>query len=281
MTNGTDKNIAVVYHADCRDGFSGAWVAWKKFGNQAEYIPLGHGDEPPRLSEREVYLIDILPEENELKNIIRLNKSVFAIDHHVSNKQLLSMVSRFKFQVDKSAAVLAWEHFFPNQKIPALLNYVQDMDLFEWDSRSSMDVFSYINFLDHDFNIWNQLADDLENPEIIVNITQKGALLNAYKEKKINEIIEKNARLVRFEGLEIFAANSSTLRSPLADRLIKRHPPIALIWVETKDKIQVSLRSNVTVDVSVLAKKFGGGGHPLAAGFRLPLGTPRPWRVVY
>ena len=29
------KNIVVIYHADCRDGFGAAYAAWKKFGDRA------------------------------------------------------------------------------------------------------------------------------------------------------------------------------------------------------------------------------------------------------
>ena len=40
-------NISVLYHADCPDGFGGAYAAWKKFGDTAEYIPVKYGRTPP------------------------------------------------------------------------------------------------------------------------------------------------------------------------------------------------------------------------------------------
>ena len=33
------KDIVIFYHKECQDGFSGAWVAWKKFGESADYVP--------------------------------------------------------------------------------------------------------------------------------------------------------------------------------------------------------------------------------------------------
>src|SRR3989344_3757446 len=42
------KKIAVLYHGGCPDGFGGAYAAWKKFGNMAEYIPLKHGKPAPK-----------------------------------------------------------------------------------------------------------------------------------------------------------------------------------------------------------------------------------------
>ena len=50
----------------------------------------------------------------------------------------------------------------------------------------------------------------------------------------------------------------------------------AMIWYyDHNDKdIKVSLRAfHDTIDVSEVSKKFGGGGHKKAAGFRLPGGT--------
>jgi hypothetical protein len=32
-------DTVVIYHADCRDGFGAAYAAWKKFGDNASYIP--------------------------------------------------------------------------------------------------------------------------------------------------------------------------------------------------------------------------------------------------
>jgi len=38
-------SIVVVYHKGCMDGFGAALVAWKKFGDQANYIPVSYGTE--------------------------------------------------------------------------------------------------------------------------------------------------------------------------------------------------------------------------------------------
>ena len=32
------KNIIVLYHKNCMDGMAAAWVCYKKYGNDAEYI---------------------------------------------------------------------------------------------------------------------------------------------------------------------------------------------------------------------------------------------------
>ena len=38
-----DKKTVVLYHANCHDGFGGAFAAWKKFGDAADYVPMRYG----------------------------------------------------------------------------------------------------------------------------------------------------------------------------------------------------------------------------------------------
>jgi nanoRNase/pAp phosphatase (c-di-AMP/oligoRNAs hydrolase) len=48
--------------------------------------------------------------------------------------------------------------------------------------------------------------------------------------------------------------------------------PFAIGWFERDGDAIVSLRSRYGgVDVSTIAKAYGGGGHAMAAGFRMPI----------
>jgi nanoRNase/pAp phosphatase (c-di-AMP/oligoRNAs hydrolase) len=63
--------------------------------------------------------------------------------------------------------------------------------------------------------------------------------------------------------------------------LRKKKPPFALVArVEGDGAIRVSLRSEDGFDVSAIARKYGGNGHPGAAAFLIPAGAPLPWTVV-
>ena len=50
------KNNIVLYHAGCPDGFGAAWACWKKFGDNAEYMPVSHGSPPPNVEGKNVYI---------------------------------------------------------------------------------------------------------------------------------------------------------------------------------------------------------------------------------
>jgi phosphoesterase RecJ-like protein len=68
---------------------------------------------------------------------------------------------------------------------------------------------------------------------------------------------ESSAKEEELEGLVSFLAGVKTIK-------------VAALLKERGDGTRVSLRSQPGVDVSVIARTFGGGGHPQAAGCTLP-----------
>ena len=80
------KEIVVIYHGKCPDGFGGAYAAWKKFGDTATYLPADHGDAPPEgLEGREVYLVDFCYEiAEQMERLARTAKRLVVLDHHES-----------------------------------------------------------------------------------------------------------------------------------------------------------------------------------------------------
>jgi uncharacterized protein len=50
----------VLYHANCADGFTAAWIAHGVFGDDAEYVPVQYGQAPPDVRGRDVFILDWL-----------------------------------------------------------------------------------------------------------------------------------------------------------------------------------------------------------------------------
>jgi hypothetical protein len=69
------------------------------------------------------------------------------------------------------------------------------------------------------------------------------------------------------------AINASTLfASELGNRLAEQSGSFGLVWQLGADgEAKVSLRAADKINVAEIAANYGGGGHPNAAGFRLPL----------
>ena len=138
---------------------------------------------------------------------------------------------------------------------------------------------SYLEFFNFDFNLWSKLSKEIENPIKRKEWIKNGSLILKYEDKRIEEIIAEGGELVQFEGRKIFAVNSILFRSELGNLLCRRHPPFAIIWRKEPDSLKFSLRGNGSIDVSKIAKKYGGGGHFSAASFRLPPDSKLPWLI--
>lgn len=274
-----DKNIVVLYHADCKDGFGAAWAAWKKFGEEADYIPVYHGRPVPAgLSDKEIYMLDFTYDLERLKQLIANNKRVTAIDHHRSEESATKITHEYSFDNRHSGAVLSWKYFHPDKNTPKLLAYIEDQDLLKYHLPSTLEVCTYVNVLEREFPIWDRLAREFEDSKLLKRYSEEGKLLVQYNDRLMREIA-KDARLISFAGHKVYIVNAPhRFASAIARILYERHGPFAVIWCEKKDRLGVSLRCRVgSFDVAALAQKFGGGGHPHAAGFSLPIGAQLPW----
>jgi len=84
------ERTLILYHAHCPDGFGGAYAAWKKFGDGAEYLPVKHGNPPPEdLSGAHVYLIDFTYPKDIMDTIVTEATSVIVLDHHLGVKDVV------------------------------------------------------------------------------------------------------------------------------------------------------------------------------------------------
>ena len=60
-------------------------------------------------------------------------------------------------------------------------------------------------------------------------------------------------------------------RNEVGAELARKKNTFGLLWQIDADSIKVSLRSVDQCDVKDIAVRFGGGGHPTSASFKLPL----------
>ena len=267
-----NTDIVVIYHGKCTDGFTGAWVAWKKFGESATYI--GAEDREHYnvdLTGKEVYIIDYSYPKDVLLDLEQKAKKLVIIDHHVSVKETVESVREHVYDVNHSGAYLSWKYFFPNIQIPKFIEYVEDGDLYKFSLLDAREILAYIYISDFDFLVYSKLADDLETQNGYDRILEQGTLLNTVHNRQV-EYFANKAELVEFEGYTVYAVNASNMvASDLGNLLSKKHAPFALIFNYEKGLWKCSLRGDGTVDLSKLAAKYGGGGHHNASGFALKL----------
>lgn len=282
------KAIAILFHGGCPDGFSGAYAAWKKFGDSADYIPVSHGDPAPEhLEGKELYLIDFCYEKETMEELARTAKSVTVLDHHEGVKSVATLYPGV-FDTSRSGATIAWSYFHPDTPVPTLLRYVEDGDLYRLTLPDSREVRAYVyagiesfsSFEPAHLAKWDAFLAELEDPARRAAIVEKGKAFLEYHDHIVAHGVH-NARLVTFEGYECYLTGATNeFKSDIGNRLAIVKPPLALIISAKATGLGVSLRSTGGVNVAEIAQKYGGNGHPAAAGFQLKYGDPIPWKLV-
>ena len=275
------KSILVFYHVKDNDGLGSAWAAWRTFKEKADYFGIDYYSDHhfDYYKGKTIYFLDFRPPDDVVSLLKQNQNHLVLIDHHISSRNKLKLFDEYKFSLKHSAAVLVWQYFFPKKKVPKILFYIEDIDIWKLKVRSSREINNAIEFYDDDFKHWNKIAKDLEQPKQRKDYIKIGKIISQYQDKLIQKITAK-AKLVKFEGKKVLAVNSSILISEIGNMLVKKCPPLAIVWSEIKKKIWVSLRSNGFCDVSKIAEKYGGGGQKGAAAFMLDINTPLPWQEI-
>jgi len=275
------KSIIVFYHIKDNDGRGSAWVAWRKFKEKADYFGIDYYSDHQfdYYKGKTIYFLDFRPPDDVVSLLKQNQNHLVLIDHHISSRNKLKLFDEYKFSLKHSAAVLVWQYFFPRKKIPKILFYIEDIDIWKLKLAFSREIDNAIEFYDSDFKHWNKLARDLEDVSKRKQYIQMGKIISQYQDKLIQKITAK-AKLVKFEGKKVFAVNSSILISEVGNALVKKCPPLAIVWSEINKKVWFSLRSNGFCDVSKIAEKYGGGGQKGAAAFTLDINTPLPWKTL-
>lgn len=275
------QKIVVIYHGKCPDGFGGAWAAWKKFGAKAVYLPASDRSAPPvPLKNKIIYIIDYTYDAPIVKKLMKDNIRVTAIDHHFSQKDATMLTEKYVYDVSHSGAVLAWNYFHPGKKMPMLLRYIEDRDIWKWNVPHSREMLMLIDLASFDFGTWSRLAKDIDDPRTRALNIKKGALL-ALHYRSLYEKLLPSAEQVMFAGKKIYALNCPYyFADDLGHALAVKTHSFALLWNESGGRIRCSLRSEGKVDVAKIAKKYGGGGHKQASGFSFPVGKKIPWKLL-
>jgi oligoribonuclease NrnB/cAMP/cGMP phosphodiesterase (DHH superfamily) len=259
--------ITVLYHNDA-DGFGSAFVVWLRY-KEAHFIPVQYNQPLPEIPEdtKQLFIVDFSYQRDVCEELNEKYELII-IDHHKTAQEELKNLSYAIFDMEKSGCILTWEHLFPdNKKVPAILQYVEDYDLWKFEKIYSEEVNLYITSLEKDFEIWKQFN--------VTTAVVGGTHIKKFRDQQIERALKKvNFFTIEIEGEDIYQVpclNTTENISEIGNKLCKRYPEYAfsMTFQVLKDKTSYSLRSIGNFDVSKVAKRFGGGGHRNAAGFTL------------
>lgn len=266
----------VIYHGgSCLDGFCSAWVVHQHFPN-AEYLACNYGDPlPDQIDGRDIVVVDFSWKREQMIEMKRRAKSLVVLDHHKTAEAELRGLDFCVFNNEKSGASLAWE-FFNDTPAPWVVQYVEDADLWRWALPYSREIKAAISSYDLTFDTLDRLAKE---PLCLGDTTlvEEGQAILRFK-KQMVDLAVKNAEVVEIAGHKVLQCNvsASALISDVGHELAKGRP-FGLTWFEKDGRRIFSLRSvEGGMDVSEIAKMFGGGGHKHAAGFFTKIKADEP-----
>ena len=285
----------VIHHSADFDGLFCREIA-RKFLPDAELIGWDYGDAKiPFPKEGQVYVLDLSPDcFDRMPDITELTRLIW-IDHHKSAiEKWPSEIAGYR--IDGVAACrLAWQWFAFNLRASALwcgpekqsfvarivseplaVQLAGEYDI--WDKRNpDAETFQFglrapnggltqehwTELLDGDFDDGNDLVDVL---------LEKGALLQNYQQQTDAGVMGRSFQLF-FEGLKFLALNTARCNSlTFAAKDVPDTGHDALLgFYWNGEAWTVSLyhaRHRMDLDLSVIAVKYGGGGHRGACGFR-------------
>lgn len=267
------NNIMVIYHGNCPDGFGSAWSFWKKYGNSIEYFPANHGEPPPDVAGKNVYIVDFSYPRDILLKLHGLAESVCLIDHHLSAENDIGDLDFCHFDMNHSGAYLSWVHLFGDKNVAPIISYVEDRDLWKWELPNSKCILSAIDSYEKKFEVWDRLNDMLSLDHTSSNVSwgfdklkSEGEAILRYKDNLI-ELILKNSFRANVSGFDIPIVNAPFFQSEIAS-ILAEGESFAAAYYFNGEAYRVSLRSKEDgEDVSAIATSFGGGGHKMAAAF--------------
>lgn len=291
----------VIYHANCRDGQAAGYAARtglaREIGeanivtapftydqNPAEAIQLG-------LDCDELYIVDFSFKRGPLIELAQHFRHIKVLDHHktaqadLTNWDTCPTNVWVKFDMDRSGARLAFDYFNLGQErtdgvaaIPrTLFDYVQDRDLWQWKLDHSKEISAWIDTLGESLDDFGGAVDFAKKNGLDQCVVAGTAVLG-YRNQVVAKHL-KNFQPHAWLGHQVAIVNATTLISEVCNQLLIDHPEIDFAAsyqdILGEGKRVVSLRARKGgVDVSSIAKKFGGGGHAAAAGFTVAVDYP-------
>lgn len=263
------------YHSADLDGHcSGAIVKHAYKDKDCELYGINYGEEFPwdKIKDQEVIMVDFsLQPFSEMIKLKNQSKFLIWIDHHESAiKDSKNCEIDGVRDVKKAACELTWEYFNKYKEMPRIVKLLGRYDV--WDHEYNDDILPLqygIKTIDTDpkeCERWEYWLDGYF-PEFFL---EKGNNVLEYLKKDEEKYAKACAFETDLEGYNCIAINRLFTNSKMFDSVWdeKLHD-IMITFGWKNNSWTVSLyTTKEDIDVSVIAKKMGGGGHKQAAGFQ-------------
>lgn len=266
--------IRCIHHDDL-DGRCSAAIVGKFEEGRVEFIPFNYGDELPFFEDPGLnYYVDISFHKKDVEEALKRKENVIWIDHHKTSIE--NDDSRIRGLRESTAAgcLLTWMFLLKEEKIPFAVQLVSDYDIWNHYNPIVMEFYNGISSMDTtpDSWIWKVLLEGSKpkNKMFLHQILQNGKVIEDYLIAQREDFLKKNMFTGTFNGKKALFLNDMFFKTKAFDSFTEKDKyDIIVLFLYNGKEWDVSLRSlNDNADVEVIAKKYGGGGHKRAAGFK-------------
>lgn len=292
-----DKKIVIITHSADYDGHCSLEIIrkyfteydWDKDNKKTytiKYIPINYGD--PELPEADVkdkvvVCCDFTPPN--IRKLVKQSNLFIHIDHHKSAIESLydfnpeNMIKVYEY--DYSACEGVWNYFYPDKKVPQSVRLISSYDIFKVKEFKQEEFFAYqfgLKYFGKDTAVGGKLWEKLlkDDKELDKEIFEKGGVILRYHNDYFyNELMSRAAMTVTLKTPDdkeytVLALNAPCVFSQTFQAAYdpEKHDMFICYYKngygEWSNSFYAPPRKDI--DVSKIAKLYGGGGHKGASG---------------
>lgn len=261
-----------IHHNDL-DGRCAAAIVAKYFPGIIRFIEMDYKDVLPDdiRDGQNIIIVDFSLKPEVMERLVREKKpfGLTWIDHHATAKdypyQGLPGLRDFTDK-GRSGCELTWNFFFPDTLMPMAVQLIGDYDKWALKMPDSKAFYEGMKLQKNgpEDTIWMLLLADharLRVDEII----SAGRTAMTYRDAYCNGLCKNFGYETELDGVRAYACNQYMFGSGGFVHRFHEYP-MCIAYIHDGKQFTVSLYSE-TVDVGLIAKNHGGGGHKGAAGF--------------
>lgn len=294
-----------IFHHNDADGYASAYLVRKTYPKEMtniKYYVMDYSKEFPlnEISKDDtVYIVDFSISPELMSKLLEITENVIWIDHHRTSidmyKKFSTPIRGLRFE-GVSGAGLTWLYMNDWSKksieelsqasisheeaVETLENILKDNAPYwlrlvdDWDVwRHKYPESSFFNLAisnDLSVELFGRLDTAQENEELILLpvLVERGKNYARFRDSWSERFMNEYGFVIKLEGHRVFCVNGGSMNSLYFRNLIKEYDAVMNFCFNScgSKKFKVSIYSE-KIDVSKIAKKYGGGGHPGASGF--------------
>jgi oligoribonuclease NrnB/cAMP/cGMP phosphodiesterase (DHH superfamily) len=284
----------VVFHDNCMDGMTSAAVAYL-YANVKRFIPMNYTTQIvfEEFENKNVIVLDFSFKREVLIKLQTICKKIVIIDHHISAMKDLEGLKNCIFDMNHCGAYLTYRYFtdepdhgyigeeeYTEKNVPKFIKLIQDRDLWTWSLREFSEPLNYaLNFIHKGEPMMEQIISYSEyiqdssdlSLKLLVKIGKLELETNRnWCAKESQKASRKNINIENkiYSVMAIYLKDEVKLISELSEYLYNHYDiDFTMVWYKELEDYRISFRTNKeNIDVSLIAKTFGGGGHKKASG---------------